>query len=79
MMQGSILLPEVGKVYTVSRVTMGELREIPCIELAELGEQTVTYEIAGEHWVGTACFDHDCFKPLERLKIKDFLTDLVRA
>lgn len=78
-MRGPIQLPEVGKVYTVARVTIGELNQLPCIILEEIGEQEAIWEIDGVDFICNVLFDARCFKPLDRLKVKDFLTDLVRA
>lgn len=79
MMRGNLVLPEVGKIYTVARVSIGEIQEIPCIELEEIGEQVVWYVLDGVLYEGFALFDYRCFKPLPKLSVKDFLTDLVRA
>ncbi|AGC35692.1 hypothetical protein ACP46_gp07 [Rhizobium phage RHEph06] len=79
LIESGFILPEVGKVYTVSKVIMGELRAIPCIELEELGQQLVSYMIGDERYQGCLCYDHRSFKPLPKLKVKDFLTDLVPA
>lgn len=78
-MRGLIQLPEVGKVYTVARISIGELTEVPCVTLVEIGEQEAVFEINGVGYIGYVLFDASCFKPLKPLKVKDFLGDMVRA
>ncbi|QIG73235.1 hypothetical protein EVC02_014 [Rhizobium phage RHph_N17] len=78
---GDIKVPEIGKVYTVGRVTLGEMdpEMSPCVTLEEIGEQEVTVIINGLGYIMNVVFDYRSFKPLDRLKVKDFLTDLVPA
>lgn len=78
-MRSAVRLPEVGTVYTVARITIGDLNEMPCIVLEEIGEQDAVWEINGVNYLCNVLFDARCFKPLNPLKVNDFLGDLVRA
>jgi len=65
--------PKINKVYTVASVTIDLLRDYPVITVEEIPEQLfflpalgITAQMA---WVASA------FKPLEKLKVEDFLTE----
>lgn len=65
----SVTFPEVGKVYTVIGL------ERVCIVLKEIGEQDCEIEYYGQRYIAeNVLFEAVCFRPLDRLKVEDFMT-----
>lgn len=75
-----VTFPEVGKVYTVKRIGIGCMLglERVCIVLEEIGEQNCEIEYYGTRYIAeNVLFEAACFRPLNRLKVEDFMTKRV--
>lgn len=70
--------PVPGIVYTVELITLGEIKKCPVIQLEEIGPQGPgRVKWHGEEYVFDAFyFPHEHFRPLDRLKVEDFITEV---
>jgi hypothetical protein len=66
------IVPEIGKVYTVERVTIGVSSGEPCLVLKEIGEQKVRLVFGGQTFISDVLFRAKYFKPLDRIHVEDF-------
>jgi hypothetical protein len=63
-----MVLPKVGKVYTVREVLTGVVGGSPCVLLQEIPDQIVEVLSNGVHRVGTIVFYAHAFRPLVERK-----------
>lgn len=59
-----VIFPELGKIYTVRKVQIGRLGNVPCLVFEEIENQQVEVLINGVIWVGEVIFDASAFRPL---------------
>jgi hypothetical protein len=67
-------IPTVGTVYTIERISTGELKRETCLVLAEIGEQRLQFLLHGELHEGDVIFPARHFRPLTKLRVEDFTT-----
>lgn len=69
-LEGVVLLeqptdPEIGVVYTISKIIIGEIEKKVCIALKELPEQRISFVWNGVVCNGIVHFDPNCFRPVQ--------------
>lgn len=59
-----MILPDVGKVYTVRNVLPGHVSGVPCIALDEIPDQQVDVLVHGVLRIGDLVFTAEAFRPV---------------
>lgn len=66
-------LPQEGKVYTVRRLEIGMMKGQPSLTVKEIPEQRILLSINGSLITAVLLFEACNFRPLQKLKVEDFL------
>lgn len=59
-----IILPVIGKIYTIRHLMVGHVDSKPCVLVDEIPDQTVEVLVHGVLLVGSIVFDASAFRPL---------------
>lgn len=59
-----VILPEVGKVYTVREIMVGKVGNAPCVTLHEIPAQSVEVLVGRSLRVGNIIFHASIFRPV---------------
>lgn len=61
---GTVIEPELGRVYTIRKILLGEVRGVACLALEEIPDQRVDLLVNGVPASGDVAFEASGFRPL---------------